>query len=80
MLAVAIAAIVALALVALALAHALRAQIRQAARREDLLVNQVCALAGKPWLEPPSYDRPAPPEPEMDRFVYPGDMGDDLPL
>lgn len=32
---------------------------REHARREDLLVNQVCALAGRPWLPPPADDVPA---------------------
>ena len=74
MLAVAITAVCAFAAVSLALAHALRAQIRQAARREDLLVNQVCALAGKPWQSPPAREEVFVPEPVLDRYVFPQDM------
>lgn len=33
---------------------------REHARREDLLVNQVCALAGRPWQSPPA-DEYVPP-------------------
>lgn len=38
------------------LANLLRWQIRQAARREHLLVNQICALSGKPWDPPPAWE------------------------
>ncbi len=31
---------------------------REHARREDLLVNQLCSLAGRPWLPPPASDDP----------------------
>jgi hypothetical protein len=57
---------VALALVACnALAVATFAQIvarmqRAHARREALLVNQLLALAGKPWEPPPAWEEPEP--------------------
>lgn len=34
---------------------------REHGRREDLLVNQVCALAGRPWQSPPSDEYTPPP-------------------
>lgn len=63
MLYVALAEAAALIVTALAFTSVLRWHIRQAARREDLLVNQLCALVDRPWLEPPSR-RPSEPEPE----------------
>ena len=39
-------------------AGVLRAVIRQQHRERDLLVNQVCSLAGKPWQEAPATVRP----------------------
>lgn len=54
MLFVAVAAIGALPLTALVFAGLLRSQARAHARREDLLVNQLCALAGKPWQPAPA--------------------------
>ncbi len=43
--------------VALFLRSADRAR-REHARREDLLVNQLCSLAGRPWLPSPASDEP----------------------
>lgn len=40
--------------VGLLLRHAVQLE-RAHARREDLLVNQLCALAGRPWQTPPIY-------------------------
>ena len=34
-----------------------RSLIRQHARREDLLLNQMCNLAGKPWQSAPANER-----------------------
>jgi len=34
-----------------------RSLIRQHARREDLLLNQMCNLAGKPWQPAPANER-----------------------
>ena len=66
MLYVALSLVVALALVTIAFTSILRWQIRQAARREDQLVNQLCALAGRPWQEPPAWRAPeAVTEPEL---------------
>lgn len=62
---VALAEAFAIAVVALSFAGILRWQIRQAARREDLLVNQLCNLAGKPWQEAPARQREPEPEPEL---------------
>lgn len=50
----------------------LRWQQRAHARREDLLLNQLLNLAGKPWLPAPA-DEPKPPvpvrEPEAPRYT-----------
>lgn len=48
---------------------------REHSRREDLLVNQVCALAGHPWLPPPAEvdDTPswsAPAAGEVEEMVH----------
>ena len=69
MLYVALAAVAATCLVTLAFSALLRSQLRQAARREDLLVNQVCSLAGRPWQSPPSRENPPPLEEELERFL-----------
>jgi len=57
---------------------------RQHARERQLLVNQVCALAGRPWLTPPA-DEPAelfePPSPwdglTASPDQWPGEPGDE---
>ena len=51
---VALAALAAAVLEVLAFARIISSQARAHARREDLLVNQLCALAGKPWEPPPA--------------------------
>lgn len=63
MLVVALALVVALVVVSLAFAGVVRSLIRQHARREDLLVNQVCALSGRPWQPAPASERHERPEP-----------------
>lgn len=60
MLYVALGSVAALCLVTVTFSALLRSQLRQAARREDLLVNQVCSLAGKPWQPPPSRESSSP--------------------
>lgn len=57
MLYVALASLIALAGTVVVFAGLLRSQARAHARREDLLVNQLCALAGRPWQAPPADDR-----------------------
>ncbi len=57
MLYVALAAVAALATVSVAFAGVIRSMSRAHARREDLLVNQLCSLAGKPWQPAPANDR-----------------------
>jgi hypothetical protein len=52
----------------------LRYVIRQGARDRELLVNQVCALAGRPWQEPPSYGGYEPEIVEDDIFAIPEQM------
>jgi hypothetical protein len=69
MLYVALAAIGSLCLVTLAFSALLRSQLRQAARREDLLVNQVCSLAGRPWQPPPARESAPTLDEELERFV-----------
>lgn len=66
MLYVAIAEAVALACVVIVLGNLLRITIRQGARERELLVNQVCALAGKPWRIPPASVPSPEVEPEED--------------
>lgn len=51
---VALAACGSTAVVAVVFGNLLRTVIRQAARREDLLVNQLCNMAGRPWTPPPA--------------------------
>ena len=56
---VALAALAATVFNALAFARVISSQARAHARREDLLVNQLCALAGKPWEPPPAREAKA---------------------
>jgi hypothetical protein len=51
---VVLAAFAAVVVEALACARIIASQARSHARREDLLVNQLCSLAGKPWEPPPA--------------------------
>lgn len=60
---VALASIVALAATAAGCFRALRAERRESRRREDLLVNQILNLSGKPWEPAPADEAKAPPEP-----------------
>jgi hypothetical protein len=55
---VALAALGVAALAIACFAPILRYIVRQSARDRELLVNQVCALAGRPWQEPPSWEPP----------------------
>lgn len=68
MLYVALALVAAVVVETLAFAALIRAQIRQAARERDLLVNQVCSLAGKPWQPPPSQEWTAPVDEDAGRY------------
>lgn len=56
---VAVAAVVCVSLLAVAAVAALSHQMsrlrREAARREMLLVDQICHLAGRPWNAPPAH-------------------------
>lgn len=68
---------VALIATALAFTSVLRWQIRQSARREDMLVNQICALAGRPWQEPPAWrGEPVAEEPELAFMAAPEQLPD----
>ena len=51
---VTLAALAAAVLEVLTFARIISTQARAHARREDLLVNQICSLAGKPWEPPPA--------------------------
>lgn len=53
----------------LAFLRSLNSARREHARREDLLVNQICSLAGKPWLPPPADEGWTMPEPETPEWV-----------
>lgn len=51
-----------------------RSLIRQHARERDLLVNQLCHLAGRTWSPPPARDpEPGPTEP---RWVDPDQLAE----
>lgn len=54
MLYVALAEAAVLAVVTIVFAGIVRSLTRQHARREDLLLNQMCNLAGKPWQPSPA--------------------------
>lgn len=54
MLYVALAALGVAALAVVVFGNLLRIERRQSARREDLLINQVCNLAGRPWQQAPA--------------------------
>ena len=71
MLYVALAEALAIVVVAVSFSGILRWQLRQSARREDLLVNQLCNLAGRPWQEPPAWHAPPEPEPELEYLQIP---------
>jgi hypothetical protein len=47
----------ALVVVVVAFVGLIRSMSRAAARREDLLVNQLCNLAGAPWQKAPADER-----------------------
>ena len=64
---------VALIVTVLAFTSLLRWHIRQAARDRDLLVNQLCNLAGRPWQDPPSFREPEE-EPEDITWAIPEQM------
>lgn len=70
---VALAEAFAIVVVAVVFGNALRITQRQAARDRDLLVNQLCALAGRPWQEPPSFRAPEV-VPEFDLVTIPEQM------
>ena len=55
---VALGALLVAALSVVSFVPIVRFVIRQSARDRELLVNQLCALAGRPWQEPPAWDRP----------------------
>lgn len=59
---VALAEAIALVLVVFLLVGLLRSQQRAHARREDLLLNQMLHLAGKPWTPAPADERGETPE------------------
>lgn len=61
---VALAEAAALTVIVLVFASLFRSQQRAHARREDLLLNQMLNLAGKPWQPAPATERPEPEERE----------------
>lgn len=62
MLWVAVAALAGWVLTIIVGAELVRSIVRSGARERDLLVNQVCNLAGRPWQAPPSIEVPPSPE------------------
>lgn len=60
MLYVTLSLLIVFALVSACYASTIRSQSRAHARREDLLLNQLLNLAGKPWLPPPADVEPQP--------------------
>jgi hypothetical protein len=68
-------ALITVALTVSLCAGLLRSQQRAAARREDLLLNQLLHLAGRPWQPSPAdtWQPPAvPDQPERDWSSWPG--------
>lgn len=49
----------------------LRSRDRAHARERDLLVNQLCNLAGRPWQEPPAWSSPTVPDVVPDTWDEP---------
>lgn len=76
MLYVILALVAALVVEALAFGGIIRSLVRQQARERDLLVNQMCSLAGKPWQDPPSHVVHERPEPEL-ALVDPSQWSED---
>lgn len=74
-------ALAALALVAVAALNTIGRMLRAQARERDLLINQVCSLAGKPWQPAPaSVGDVETPEPLDERFeTTPGQLPDFWP-
>lgn len=64
------------AVVAVAFAQVIRSLVRQQARERDLLVNQMCSLAGRPWQPAPSHVVHDRPEPDLS-FVSPEQWPED---
>lgn len=58
MLYVALALVGCLAVVSISFASITRWLVRQQARERELLTNQLCNLAGRPWQDPPSWREP----------------------
>ena len=71
---VALGALLVAALSVVSFVPILRYVIRQTARDRELLVNQLCALAGHPWQEPPAWERPELDLAEDDVFAIPEQM------
>ena len=55
---VALAALALNALTVLGFLHLIARSARAHARREDLMLNQMLNLAGRPWQPPPSFEAP----------------------
>ena len=71
---IALANAAAVAVVAISFASLSRWQMRQHMRERELLVNQVCNLAGRPWQDPPSYEAPPLEIPPDDVWTAPEQM------
>ena len=63
--------VAALLVCVLAFSGLIRSLVRQHARREDLLLNQLLNLAGKPWQPAPANDVPQEDDlDELARYVW----------
>lgn len=62
-----------------AIASLANGQMRRHARERDRLINQICHLAGKPWLPAPaSESQPEVEDPDAGRYIYaPDQLPDD---
>lgn len=69
---VAVGALVIVAVQAVAFTSILRYVVRQGSRERELLVNQLCHLAGRPWREPPR--EPLTPEEIVAEWAIPEQM------
>lgn len=58
-------------------AAVIRSLTRQQARERDLLINQMCSLAGRPWQPAPARGDPVPEPVPSGLFYSPEQLTDD---
>lgn len=67
---VAAAAVISNAVIVLTCLRTIRGLRREFARREDTLIDKLCHLAGKPWIDAPATIVELEDEPEEPEFVH----------